>query len=120
MVRLIKEYTSFVTGNISDALAAICEEIDCHTITLNGGHGESLGLKACGVAWGVPICPVNVDSSPGEKAIIVDRINVEPQSSLACRRWKLRYMDGDVLALYSAGIHVVFCIIAGSLQRIST
>lgn len=100
MVRLVQENTNFVTGNISDALAAVYKEY-CPT---NGGHGKSLGLKACGVAKFPlsisPIRPVIVDSSPEEKAIIVDEMNVEPHSSLADRRWKLRYMDGDVLSIH--------------------
>ena len=104
MVRLVREYTSFVTGNINVNQAENYTFRGGPTITLYGGHGRSLGLKTCGVANRTPICPVIVDNSPGEKATIVDGIEVEPQSSPACRPWKLRYIDGDVLAPFLANI----------------
>ena len=65
---------------------------------LYGGHGRSFGLKACELANALPICPIIVDNSPGEKATMVDGRRVEPQASPACRFLKLTYIDGDVLA----------------------
>lgn len=97
MARQVRVYTSFETRNINLSNSPVNLSEEGPTITLYGGHGRSLGLKACGVAYNLPICPVIVDNSPGEKATIVDGIDVEPQSSPACRPWKLIYIDGDVL-----------------------
>lgn len=116
MARLVREYTNFVTEFFSPNEAYTNSRRN-PTIMLYGGHGRSLGLKACGVAYSFPICPVIVDNSPGAKATVVEGIDVEPQSSLARRPWKSTYTDGDVLALLSA-IIITSQIRLGNLQRI--
>ena len=76
MAHPVREYTSFATAdfNVTQADSYIFGQGP--TIMLYGGHGRSLGLKACGVAYRSPICPVIVDNSPGEKAIMVDEMDV--------------------------------------------
>ena len=69
------------------------------TMMLRGGHGRSAGLKGADDLDGACIWPTIVESSPGEKASILDEKLRSPQLSRAPKPTKLAYIDGDVLAL---------------------
>ena len=70
-----------------------------------GGQGRSAGLNCCRLGK-YPAGPAIVDSSSAEKARMVVGMDVVPQSSPACKPWKFRYMDGEVLSRYQDNVQI--------------
>lgn len=85
MARPVKECTNFLTrnNNVSQAESRIVKESTYHYAVW--GSWKIFGVESL---WGcvqIPNLSGIVDNSPGEKASMVDEIDVDPQLSPACR-----------------------------------